>query len=106
MWMTGCWDDSSVCNLLLQMIKPAFIFRINIRIKNEEKKLRIEKNWLMSQYPWKERCNDFKNRKYKYKKVDKYILSLKHRGWKKVWTRCRKQEGVKMSHIFLAAATK
>lgn len=64
----------------------------------------MEKDWLVSQYPWKEKCNNFKNRKYKFKKVDKYILSLKHRGWKNVWTRYRKQ-GVKMSHMFLADAT-
>ena len=39
MSMTGCWDDSSASNLLLQMIKPVVTFRINLRIKNGRKKI-------------------------------------------------------------------
>ena len=39
MSMTGCWDDSNVSNLLLQMIKLVVTFRINLRIKNGRKKI-------------------------------------------------------------------
>lgn len=70
----------AISNLHLQMIKPAVVLRINLRVKNARP---------VSVAVTLER--DVKNKKYKYrKKVARYISSLKHRI--KFYTRCRKNK--------------